>query len=84
MMIVDDLMFVREDGTAAILIFYDDLRTQWYVDLIECYDLDENLPLVTWIDQLGVCRVAMDRGLLDGNDPEVDGTLVMIGVGREL
>jgi len=26
----------------------------------------------------------MDRGLLDGNDPEVDGTLVMIGVGREL
>ena len=84
MMIADDFMFVGEDGTAAILIFYDDVRTQRHVDLIECYDLDGNLLPVTWIDRLGICQVAMDRGLLDADDPGVDGTLVIVGVGQEL
>jgi hypothetical protein len=84
MKIIDDLMFVDEDGTAAIFIFYDDVRTERHVDLTECYDLGGNLLLVTWIDRLGIRQVAMDRGLLDADTPRVDGTLVMVGVGQEL
>lgn len=84
MVIVDDIMRVEDDGMAALLIFYDDPRTARQIDLIECYDLDGNLLLVAWIDRLGICQVAMDRGLLDADDPGIDGTLVMVEVGREL
>jgi hypothetical protein len=84
MVLVDDLMFVEENGVAAILIFYDDVRTERQVDLIECYDLEGNLLLIAWIDRLGICQVAMDRGLLDAGDPVVDGTLVTVAVGQEL
>lgn len=84
MVLVDDLMFVEENGVAAILIFYDDVRTERQVDLIECYDLEGNLLLIAWIDRLGICQVAMDRGLLDADDPVVDGTLVTVAVGQEL
>src|ERR1043165_8439144 len=58
MVLVDDLMFVEENGVAAILIFYDDVRTERQVDLIECYDLEGNLLLIAWIDRLGICQVA--------------------------
>ena len=84
MVLVDDLMFVEENGVAAILFFYDDVRTERQVDLIECYDLEGNLLLIAWIDRLGICQVAMDRGLLDADDPVVDGTLVTVAVGQEL
>ena len=84
MVIVDDIMRVEDDGMAAVLIFYDDPRTGQQVDLIECYDLDGNLLLVAWIDRMGICQVAMDRGLLDADDPRIDGTLVIVAVGREL
>jgi hypothetical protein len=83
MTIVDHIMFV-DSGVAAILIFYDDKITERELDYIEVYDVEGNLLLLSWIDKTGVCLVAMDRGLLNSDDPEVDGTLVMVGVGREL
>jgi len=83
MTIVDHIMFV-DSGVAAILIFYDDKTTERELDYIEVYDVEGNLLLLSWIDKTGVCLVAMDRGLLNSDDPEVDGTLVMVGVGREL
>ena len=83
MTIVDHIMFV-DSGIAAILIFYDDKTTERELDYIEVYDVEGNLLLLSWIDKTGVCLVAMDRGLLNSDDPEVDGTLVMVGVGREL
>jgi hypothetical protein len=84
MVVVDSTTFVYDNGASGILIFYDDPRTERAVDYIEFYDLEGNLLLVSWIDRFGVCQVAMDRGLLDADEPEVDGTLVLIGVGREL
>ena len=83
MTIVDHIMFV-DSGVAAILIFYDDKTTERELDYIEVYDVEGNLLLLSWIDKTGVCLVAMDQGLLNSDDPEVDGTLVMVGVGREL
>ncbi len=80
---VDYAMFV-EDGAVGILVFYDDKRTKWDFDYVEVYDLLGNLLLISWIDQKGVCQVAMDRGLLNADNPRVEGTLVIIGVGREV
>ena len=77
----DTLIFLEAGGMAGILVFYDDTRTTWDIDYIEFYDLEGNLLLVAWLDRLGVCQVAMDRGLLDAEHPGLDGILVMIAVG---
>ena len=79
-----DYIMVVEDGVAVILVFYDDKATARDLDYIEVYDVEGNLLLLSWIDQKGACQVAIDRDLLDYEEPEVDGTLVMIGVGQEL
>ena len=83
MTIIDHLMFV-DSGVAAILIFYDDKTTERDLDYVEVYDIERDLLLLSWIDQMGVCQAAVDRGLLNFNEPEIDGTLVIVGVGREL
>lgn len=80
----DTMMFVEEGDGAAILVFYDDPRTKTEIDYIEVSDVGGNLLLVAWIDRFGICQVAMDRGLLNADEPEIDGTLVMIGVGQGL
>jgi hypothetical protein len=82
--VIDNVMYLDEEGAAGILIYYDDPRTRWETDYIEFYDVAGELLVVTWIDRLGVCHVAMDRGLLDEHNPTVDGTLVIINVGRFL
>ena len=85
MVVVDtSTVFLDDDGIAGIMIFYDDVRTKRVVDYVEFYDLKGDLLLISWIDRFGACQVAMDRGLLDADEPEVDGTLVLIGVGHEL
>ena len=58
------------------MIYYDDIRTKWDIDYIELYDLEGRLLLVSWVDRFGVCQVAMDRGLLDADNPKVEGVLV--------
>jgi hypothetical protein len=77
----DTLMFFETGGFAGILVFYDDTGTKWDIDYIELYDLDGNLLMVTWLDRLGICQVALDRGLLNAEHPGLDGTLVMIAIG---
>ena len=81
---VDSYLFLEAGGGAGIFVFYDDASTELEIDYIEFYDVDGNLLLVSWIDRFGVCNVAMDRGLLNGDEPAVDGALVLIGVGQEL
>jgi len=83
MTIVDHIMFV-DSGIAVILIFYDDKTTGRDLDYVEVYDIEGDLLLLSWIDQMGVCQAAVDRGLLNFDEPEIDGTLVIVGVGREL
>jgi hypothetical protein len=83
--IVDyDFMLIDDEGAAGILIYYDDRQTKWDVDYIEFYDVEGNLLLVSWIDRFGGCQVAVDRGLLKPDEPRVDRTLVVIGVGEAL
>lgn len=82
--VLDSLVFSEEGGGASILIYYDDIRTKWDIDYIELYDLEGRLLLVSWVDRFGVCQVAMDRGLLDADNPKVEGVLVMITLGVTL
>jgi len=42
------------------------------------------LLVVTWIDRFGACQVAIDQGLLDPDDPSIDGVLVTLEVGTML
>jgi hypothetical protein len=84
MAVVQTLTFLEEDLGAGVLVFYDDTRTKWKVDYIELYDTEGNLLVVAWIDRFGTCQVAMDRGLLDPDDPRIDGILVTVAVGTML
>jgi len=68
----------------VILVFYDDKVTARDLDFIEVYDVEGNWLLLSWIYQKGACQVAIDGGLLDYEEPDVDGKLVMTGVGQEL
>ena len=81
MIVTDRAMLLEEGGGAGVLIYYDDPRTNWELDYVELYDTDGNLLLVFWIDRFGVFQAAMDRGLLDPDDPDIDGVLVPIKVG---
>lgn len=81
MAVVQTLIFLEEELGAGVLVFYDDTRTKFPIDYIELYDVEGNLLVVTWIDHLGTCQVAMDRGLLDADDPSIDGILVTVAVG---
>lgn len=81
---VDSLLLVERGGAAGVLFFYDDPATKTPVDYIEFYDPEGHLLLVSWIDRLGVCQAAMDRGLLDPNNPKVDRTMVTVTLGTAL
>jgi hypothetical protein len=84
MAVVQTLTFLEEELGAGVLVFYDDARTKWKIDYIELYDFDGNLLVVTWIDRFGACQVAIDQGLLDPDDPSIDGVLVTLEVGTML
>jgi hypothetical protein len=84
MAVVQTLTFLEEELGAGMLVFYDDARTKRQIDYIELYDLEGDLLVVSWIDRLGTCQVAMDRGLLDPDDPSVDGVLITVAVGTML
>lgn len=83
-MVTDYAMVEEEGGGWGIMVFYDDPRTKLEVDYLELYNVDGNLLLVSWIDRFGVCQVAIDRALLNKDQPTVDGVLVLITGGTEL
>jgi hypothetical protein len=80
----DRLLFFEAGGGAGILVFYNDPRTKPEIDYIEFLDLEGNLLLVSWIDRVGICQAAMDRGLLDEQDPKVERILVIVAMGTAL
>ena len=81
---IDSRLFVEPGGASGVLFFYDDPGTKTPVDYIEFYDPEGHLLLVSWIDRLGVCQAAMDRGLLDAKNPKAEKVLVIISMGTAL
>jgi hypothetical protein len=84
MVMVQTLTFVEDELGAGVLVFYDDARTERKLDYIELYDLEGDLLVVAWIDRFGACQAAMDRGLLNVDDPSIDGILVTVAMGTPL
>ncbi|HXG52440.1 MAG TPA: hypothetical protein VNN77_13675 [candidate division Zixibacteria bacterium] len=81
---VDWLIVADEEGDVGILILYDDARSSIKVDYIEFYDLTGDLLAISWIDGLGICQVAVEVGLLDEEDPGIEGVLVTMTGGDPL
>jgi hypothetical protein len=81
---IDSRVFVEPGGALGVVFYYDDPSTKAAVDYIEFYDPDGHLLLISWIDGQGICQAAMDRGLLDEENPKVDRNLVTIALGTEL
>jgi hypothetical protein len=73
-----------EDGVAGVLVLYDDIRTKREIDYVELYNVIGKLAVVSWIDRFGICQTAMDRGLLDKEEPTIEGVLVVVTGGLAL
>lgn len=84
--VIDTVMVIDEDENevAGILVLYDDVRTKREIDYVELYNVIGNLLVVSWIDRFGICQTAMDRGLLDKEEPTIEGVLVSVTGGAAL
>ncbi len=71
-LILMSLAAVVVDGnTVGALAVYDDPITKRPVDYIELYNSPGDLVAVSWFDEFGIQRVAVDRALLkDAVQPE--------------
>ena len=66
------------DGQTLDEVFvYDDPTTKRPADYFELYDNPGDLIAVGWFDRFGIERMAVDRGMLDGED-ELEGVFVSL------
>ena len=75
---------VDDEGDFSIAVLYDDPQTEREVDYLEVYDRPGDLLLIMWIDRFEIFQAAVDRGLLNEEEPCVDGILVIITEGIPL
>jgi hypothetical protein len=66
--LVSSSPLVVEGQTLGEVLVYDDPSTERPVDYFEVYDNPGDLIGVGWFDQFGIERMAVDRGILDGED----------------
>jgi hypothetical protein len=59
------------------LATYDDYTTNRPADYLEIYNISGDLLGVSWFDQFGIQRMAVDRGLL-GPEAKLEGVLVIL------
>jgi len=65
------------DKTVGVVAVYDDPATDRPADYLELYNDTGHLLAVSWFDRLGIERVAVDRGFLEGKN-ELDGVFVVL------
>lgn len=65
------------DKTVGVVAVYDDPSTDRPADYLELYDDTGHLLAMSWFDRLGIERVAVDRGFLEGKN-ELDGVFVVL------
>lgn len=68
---------VVERQTLGKVLVYDDPTTERPADYFELYDKPGDLIAVGWFDRFGIERMAVDRGILDGED-ELEGVFVSL------
>jgi hypothetical protein len=71
---------VVEGQTLGEVLVYDDPTTKRPADYFELYDNPGDLIAVGWFDKFGIERMAVDRGILDGED-ELEGVFVSLSEG---
>ena len=75
--LVSSSPLVVEGQTLGEVIVYDDPTTKRPEDYFELYDNPGDLIAVGWFDRFGIERMAVDRGILDGED-ELEGVFVSL------
>jgi hypothetical protein len=63
-------------GSVAVYV-YDDVTTERPADYWELYDHDGDLVAVSWFDNMGIRKTAVDRGLVEEKD-QLEGVFVVI------
>jgi hypothetical protein len=75
--LVSSSLLVIEGQTLGEVLVYDDPTTKRPADYFELYDNPGDLLAVGWFDRFGIERMAVDRGILDGED-ELEGVFVSL------
>jgi hypothetical protein len=68
---------VVEGQTLGEVLVYDDLSSKRPADYFELHDNPGDLIAVGWFDRFGIERMAVDRGILDG-EGELEGVFVSL------
>jgi hypothetical protein len=68
---------VVEGEIVGAVAVYHDPATKRPIDYWELYNSEGGLSAVGWFDRFGIQRMAVDRGILDGED-ELEGVLVSL------
>ena len=75
--LVSSSPLVVEGQTLGEILVYDDPTTKRPADYFELYDYPGDLIAVGWFDRFGIERIAVDRGILDGED-ELEGVFISL------
>ena len=68
---------IAEGEIVGAVAEYDDPTTKRPVDCWELYDTEGDLVAVTWFDNFGIQRMAVDRGLVEESDT-LEGVFVLV------
>jgi hypothetical protein len=75
--LVSSSPLVVEGQALGEVLVYDDPTTKRPADYFELYDNPGDLIAVGWFDRFGIERMAVDRGILDGED-ELEGVFISL------
>jgi hypothetical protein len=76
--LVSFITIVPDAEVLAAIAVYDNPQTTRPMDYVEFYDGVGNLLQVSWFDQFGIRRTAVDRGLLQEEPSELEGVLTLV------
>jgi hypothetical protein len=66
----------------GLVAVYDDPTTERPADRLQVYDNAGHLLVIGWFDKFGIQRMAVDRGLLDGE--KLEGVFVVMSDGEPM
>ena len=69
------------DKIVGVVAVYDDATTKRPADCLELYDNSGHLLAISWFDEFGIQRMAVDRGLLENGD-KLEGNFVVMSDGE--
>jgi hypothetical protein len=70
MVIYDDAKTERRGVRGGQMVIYDDAKTERRGDFAAIHTRSGHLVGLTWFDRFGIQRTAVDRGLLEADEPQ--------------